>query len=747
MKTANPKGISRFVVREALKRDRMKTENFFNKKNIKGVSVLALILCLCAGCGSSDSIETTETEQDTFTVNESGNQDTTIQIQDELQWSENISWDYYPQEYGENGDGEKAVGYFMQNTDPNNATMRSEQDDVRVLVFRQEFGEVSLYEQIQEEEKQYEGCLIDIIGGTELTLAARVEADAKFQEETLGNCYELHLMQDEVGYTFRAMNLSKKEWYDFLEKLLLTADLHWGEKDAYVDTVFPTLTFAKEHSGKDCWWLQFDGVLLPMEWEHLISCNLCDDGLRICYIQYDRQEEESVAGECLLRHGEAFPAFEEESELFDWFQEKIPAMQSYAAYLTKAVFENADFDDENTVVWESDKTPYREIVTEDGQGLLYLTYEDQYYEFRCDTAWGDIWRCPFKQYDTHGILGIDSWDAGLGFEVTVSENGLVNRYDKLRQKYYLQQEIGEDIFSFNVERVYLPGDTEREPEDIGRQWEISVYRNRESKPFQEVEVESSAFYECPVSFYDFNADGYEDLIVYYYYGANGGSQSRYLWSPSRENFVYFPDLEYFGSYYADPETRRLHIHYHGSAISGSNEVYQWKNEMDCELLKDISWYPVSSDSGEGMEIKVSRYDGDRKEILSDYIYSEEEYEARRGDIWGIYNEDFIWEQEVTVDGENYMLRYAENRTEDVAIDKAGSGGYLGRLYVYREDTYLVRVLESDIILPWSRMEWTEKNDEKYLTIHYMDPMTGEESGSWGIPVSAFKEADWDPISP
>lgn len=728
-----------------MNRDSMKTEKYFNKNNITCVIAMLLMLCLCAGCGSSDSPKVTETEQDAFMANASGNRGTTTQIQDELQWSENFSWSYCAEEYEENRDGEKAIGYFIQNTDPENAIIRSEQDDVGVLVFRQEFGEVSLYELIKEKEDQYEGCLIDIIGGTELTLAVRVEADAKFQDEAYENCYELHLKQGEVGYTFRAINLSKKGWYDFLEKLLLTADLHWGVRDAYVDTVFPALTFASGHSGEDCWWLQFDGELLPMEWEYLTSCNLCEDGLRICYVQYSREGEESVAGECLLRHEKAFPAYETESELYDWFREKIPTIQSYAAYLKKEVFENVDFDDENTAVWESEKTPYREIVTEDGQGLLYLTYESRYYEFLFDRAWGDIWRCPFDQYVMRDILDIGG-QRYVGFEVTISENGLEYRYDKLRQKYYLQQEIGEDIFSFDVERVYLPGDTEREPEDIGRQWKISVYGNGESEPFQEIEVESSGFYECPVSFYDFNADGYEDLVVYYYYGANGGSESRYLWSPSRENFIYFPDLEYFGSYSVDPETRRLHIHYHGSAISGSNEVYQWKNEMDCELLKDISYYPASYDSGEGMEIKVSRYDGGKKEILSDYIYSEEEYDARHSDIWGIFREDFIWEQEVNVDGENYILRYAENRTEDVAIEKGGSGGYMGRLYVFREDTYLVRVLESDIILPWSRMEWTEKDGEKYLVIHYMDPLTGEESGSWGIPVDAFSNADWDSVS-
>lgn len=695
---------------------------------------LLMIFALFAGCGTADRKESVENREE-YAVRENR-----AEIQGELQWDEGLSWTYCSQEYEESGNEEKAVGYFIPNADPKDVTIRSKQDDGKVLVFRQEFGEVSLYEQIQERENQYEGCLIDIIGGTELTLAARVEADKMYQEEPYGNCYELHLKQGEVGYTLRAMNLKKTEWYAFLKELLLTADLHWGEQDAYTDTVFPTLTNLQRKPEWDCWLLQFDGVLLPMEWEYLTSCNLYEDGLRICYIQYSWQEEEPVAAECLLRHGEAFPAFERESELYDWFRERIPSIQSYAAYLIDEVFENARFEDENTGAWVMEKTPYREIMTEDGQGLLYLTYKDQYYEFYYDTAWGGIWRCPFDERSMRSILGI-GWPWDVGYEVTVSENGLIHRYDNLREKYYLQEEIGEDIFSFDVEYVYQPGDDEREFEEIGYLWKITVYRNGESEAFQEIEVESSAFYECPVSFVDFNADGFKDIIVYYYYGANGGSESRYLWSPSQESFIYFPELSYYGSYYVDTETRRLYIHYHGSAVSGSDEVYQWKNEMDCELIKDVRYDLYWNDT---CTIQISSYDGGRKEILSDYAYSVEEYDARAADIWGIYDDDFVWEQEVSVDGETYILRYAQRQMEDPVME--WQINYYGRLYVFREDTYLIRVIGDEIICPWSRIEWSEVDGEKYLVIHFKDSWTGEEIGAHKIPVSSFKIPDWRPDS-
>ena len=714
----------------------------------KYLAFLTLILCLCAGCSITDSPKETEPGQDASMTNEIGCKGTTVQIQGELHWNQTFSWTYCSKEYEENGDGEKEIGYFVPGAEAQNAGESSIQDDARVLVFRQELGDTPFYAKIEEEIEKHSRCLIDLIGNTELTLAIRMEAEGY---------YELHLQKDGVSYTLQGKGLEKEEWYCFLEELLLSSDLYWGERDAYTDTLFPMFIDDHRYSEGDCWWLQFDGELLPIKWDDLISCNLYEDGLRICFYTDSQQEEEPLYRECLLHHGDEFPAFETEGELYDWFKEKLPSIQSYTAYPKKEVFEEArESEGENPGDWISEKTIYREMVTEEGQSLVYLTYQSMNYEFIYDTVWEDIRDTPFDHYDMFHVLGLATYH-GVSYDATISEDGLLNQYDNLRQKYYLQQEIGKEVFSFAVERVYLPGDAEKEPEEISRLWKISVYRNEENEAFQEIEVWSAAFQECPVSFYDFNADGFQDLIVYYYYGANGGSESRYLWSPSRENFVYFPDLDYYGSYYVDPDTRRLHIHYHGSAISGSNEVYQWKNEMDCELIKDIKYYPASFDSTESMVIKVTRYDGGREEMLSDYTYSREEYEARRDDIWGIYNEDFIWEQEVTVDGETYILRYAQRPLED--MPPTWGEKYSGRLYIFREDTYLLSVRESEIIDPWSRMEWAEKDEEKwpwsirpedgeekYLIIHYRNPLTGEEDGSWGIPVSNIPYAEWNPAS-
>ena len=715
----------------------------------KCLILLALILCLFAGCAAADFGKEDAALNTSFMAHER-----ISEIQGELQWSEKFSWSYCPEESKDSGDGEKEIGYFTQNIGLKNAVGSIRRDDARVLVFRQELEEISLCAQIEEEIEKHSRCLIDLIGNTELTLAIRLEAE---------DYYELHLQQDGVIYTLRGTGLDKEEWYQFLEELLLTADLHWGERDAYTDTVFPAFTTAHRYSERDSWWLQFDGELLPVKWYDLVSCNICEDGLRICYMQYNRQEEESFAAECLLQHGEKLPAFETETELYDWFKEKNPSIQSYAAYSEEEVFKSARFDDEN-MAWVLEKTPYREITTGEGQELLYLTYESRYYEFCFDRAWGDIWSRPFDYYALRSILGI-GWQRYIWFEVRVSESGLINRYDNLKEKYYLQQEMGEDIFSFAVEYVYQPGDDEREPEEIGRLWRISVYRNGESEPFQEIEVESAAFQECPVSFYDFNADGFQDLIVYYYYGANGGSESRYLWSPSRESFVYFPDLAYYGSYYVDPETRRLHIHYHGSAVSGSNEVYQWKNEMDCELLRDITYYPASFDSAESMVIKVTRYDGGREEILSDYTYSREEYEARHDDIWGIYREDFIWEQEITDEstGKRYMLRYAQPlhmfEYPDGRVSNYDFSGqkicYDGKLYVFAEDTYLLTVIESEFMDPYDSISWEDWDGDgvRELVIRYKEYIETKDNvwewqqiGRSVYRISALITPDWQPES-
>lgn len=92
---------------------------------------------------------------------------------------------------------------------------------------------------------------------------------------------------------------------------------------------------------------------------------------------------------------------------------------------------------------------------------------------------------------------------------------------------------------------------------------------------QEIQADSYYEYESPFRFEDFNADGYLDLTVIYYYGANGGNASHYIFSPSKNEFVKLDsEFEYYGSYRVDYETRRLYMHDHATAIAGSETTYR-----------------------------------------------------------------------------------------------------------------------------------------------------------------------------
>ncbi|MDE7286700.1 MAG: hypothetical protein K2N55_07660, partial [Lachnospiraceae bacterium] len=195
----------------------------------------------------------------------------------------------------------------------------------------------------------------------------------------------------------------------------------------------------------------------------------------------------------------------------------------------------------------------------------------------------------------------------------------------------------------------------------------------------ELRVKSSCVQECPFVIEDFNADGYLDITVHYYYGANGGTASHYIYSPSQRKFVKLDDeLDYYGWYFVDPDARILYMQYHDSAISGTEAAYQWEGEMDYKKIRQFD----HDDVGNGVQVKIVRYDEEREEVICDYTYSMEEYDKRMEEIWGIYYKDFIWEKEVIDDstGKKYMLRYAEEFKKEMAVYNKGIY-YDGKLYV------------------------------------------------------------------
>lgn len=179
-------------------------------------------------------------------------------------------------------------------------------------------------------------------------------------------------------------------------------------------------------------------------------------------------------------------------------------------------------------------------------------------------------------------------------------------------------------------------------------------------------------------------------------------------------FVKLADkLDYCGGYFWDPDARILYTYYRDSSISGMETAYQWEDEMNYKKIRRFE----HDDVGDGVQIKIVRYDEEKEEVICDYVYSMEEYDRRMEEIWGIYYKDFIWEQEVTdrSTGKKYMLRYAEEFKKEMAEYNKGIY-YDGKLYVFDEDTYLVWVWQSEIVDPCSGATW--KEDEQELVIHY-----------------------------
>lgn len=296
------------------------------------------------------------------------------------------------------------------------------------------------------------------------------------------------------------------------------------------------------------------------------------------------------------------------------------------------------------------------------------------------------------------------------------EDGNITWEDNLEGSFFYVRDLGNgEIVRF---RIQIAGKEAGEFVDTIT-YKVELYDEKENRLLQEIQVDSSFAHESPFEFEDFNADGYLDLTVIYYYGANGGTASHYIFSPSKKQFLKLDsELDYYGMYSVDDETRRLYMHYHGSAISGTETTYQWKNEMDYEKIRQFDHDTTEG----GVQVTVTRYENGTEEILSDFEYSLEEYMARP-DLWGMYYEDFLWEKEVTdqATGQKYMLRYAEVYWPEEAAKNQGIY-YDGRIYVYDEDTYLISVIHSEIISQSDSIVWEDGSDgkEQALVINYVD---------------------------
>lgn len=121
-----------------------------------------------------------------------------------------------------------------------------------------------------------------------------------------------------------------------------------------------------------------------------------------------------------------------------------------------------------------------------------------------------------------------------------------------------------------------------------------------------------------------------------------------------------------------------------------------------------------------MQIDIRSYENGQEKILSDYLYPMDEY-MERDAIWGIYCLDFVWEQEVTLEGQEgpCILRFAQENVEPEEDAQAATEGYLDYLFLFREDTYLICALEKqEAMTAYTDIVWEEETQQ--LMVCYED---------------------------
>lgn len=264
---------------------------------------------------------------------------------------------------------------------------------------------------------------------------------------------------------------------------------------------------------------------------------------------------------------------------------------------------------------------------------------------------------------------------------TRKEYAVLRESDEAQRYYVYRRDTGEERpFIFLVRSVEKTAE-----EEITNRYELSVYEEGEEQPFQKLECGEEVLSDISLSFTDLNADGYRDLLFGY-----DPVGKCYLWSPSRKQYVDMTEAlgGNFNSYRSDEGKRQLWVRRQEDSHWVEN-LYQWSGEMDCELLKELNREYIcdQTNGAKWREITITvREDGEEK-VLTDYIYSEEEYWSREDEIGEIMDLDFVWEQEVKVEGEDHpcILRYAQERTrEDDETVR-----YTDRLFLFRWDTYLI----------------------------------------------------------
>lgn len=134
---------------------------------------------------------------------------------------------------------------------------------------------------------------------------------------------------------------------------------------------------------------------------------------------------------------------------------------------------------------------------------------------------------------------------------------------------------------------------------------------------------------------DVNFDGYTDFTFSYSHGAANGSFYLYVWDEGQCQFV--PRGDFFGcGLTPHEETKTVFNYVHGSAISGTEEIYRWENdELVC--VRSVAVVDPEVDS---LELVVYDLAGGELEEAFKKTFSLDSSE--NPEDAGIYSEAALW---------------------------------------------------------------------------------------------------------
>ena len=515
------------------------------------------------------------------------------------------------------------------------------------------------------------------------------------------------MQKGEFVYRFYG-NVDEDVWQRFMDALTIKGFLEIDGTKVWEDIHQLSVDYEERGTVKKCFCYNNEVYYIDNDTE-ILSYEHDSDGFELNLLDRDKYDDtKEYLSTFSISATDALPTYETEEEMLAYFQEKYPKMNGYQVYPTdfSLIYEENDqfFDD-----------VFRCIDVENCR-YGYYSKDQKTYEVVCES-----------ELDSYSKISTVRRNAGYDYEEVFYwkkyENESISYGNFVEENYYLEKDIGVGrSFVFYAERDKSKEAESEWGEEIFR---IEVSEKGADEPFQIIYESSTE--RMPFTFEDFNADGYRDLCVSYYYGANGGTASHYMWSPSTGQFIRASEeLDYYGSYSIDPDTRRLYMHYHGSVISGTETTFQWSNEVDYKMIKrfvhDDIW-AEEEDEEDGIEISITQYSEGKEQVLTQYFYTFEEYEARAKYLWGSYYADFVWEKEVKnpATGENYILRYAQDFKYDENGEKIPDS-LEDALFIYGEDTQIINCLENESKAVYKQILWQDQNGdgEKELLIEYED---------------------------